>query len=158
VRKTHSPEVISYALSTIKANGGNLKAAERDLRAQGYVVARSTLRAWDQGKIPKAAAEQVAESGTRSKASVAVAKRFREIQSLYFDRAQQPEVVAKTSGKDALIIIAIADDKATRAEGGPTSITENRVTRYVDPEALRRLAGAVDDDPRISLPERTPTT
>jgi hypothetical protein len=77
-------------------------------------------------------------------ALAAVAKEFRDVQKLYLDRAKEPEVVAKTSAKDAVLIAAIADDKAFRAEGGPAHTVQHDVRiALVEPDGLRRLAAQV---------------
>ena len=131
--KTYTADEVARGLAGIAAANGNLRQAARDT---GF--SRTTLRAWLAGRLPRGITREDV-NGAQPEANRQVAGEWREVERLYLGRLRDPEVVARTSAQQAAIIGGIASDKATRAEGGPTSISESRQVRIslVEPDALR---------------------
>jgi hypothetical protein len=157
-RKTYDAATIANALATVQAEGNFLRASKL------LGISRSTLRAWASGQLPgPVASEPVAVFAARqTDAKQTLAKGYREVEGLYLGHLKNPEVVAKASAAQAAIVAGVMSDKATRAEGGPTSISEHRVARYVEPNALRKLADAVlvasaNRPERVALPSNAGT-
>jgi hypothetical protein len=150
-RKTYDAATIANALAVVRAEGNFLRASKL-LR-----ISRSTLRAWAGGQLPEPVARespQVFEM-RQSEALKTVSKAYREVEGLYIGQLKRPEVIAKASAAQAVIVVGVMSDKATRAEGGPTSITETRHARYVQPDTLRAMARDVIDADVKVLPART---
>jgi len=144
--KTHDIATVATAIRAIAANNGSLNAASREMG-----VARSTLRRWQAGDYPAGmTAEDVAIAASDAGAGRAAA--YRKTAKLYLDRLNDPKVVNETKARDAAVIVGILDDKGVRAEGGATSINEERHIVYVKPTALRELAGSVIDGTYTPLP------
>jgi len=138
--KTYDAATIGNALRVVAANNGSLKAASRELKG----IARSTLRRWAAGEYPPGLTEKDVQIAA-GEAGAERAAEYRRTAKLYLDRLQDPKVVQETKARDAAVIVGILDDKSVRAEGGPTSINEERQIRYVSPTALYELAGEVID-------------
>jgi hypothetical protein len=138
-RRTYSTEAIAQAVATVRAEG-SLKRASRLLG-----ISRSTLRAWISGQLPQPVAAEGPEAFHKRQvvAGHKLASGYRAIEAVYQEHIKQPEVVAKASAAQSAVVIGVMSDKAVRAEGGPTSITETRVYRYIEPDALRDQAEAV---------------
>jgi transposase-like protein len=153
--KGYDRAFIDRALAVISANNGSLKAASRELG-----ISRSTLRAWRDGQVPAASrySDPSSASDGRRAAASKYADELRGVRGLYLDQLRRPEVVQDTKAKDAATVVGILDDKAVRAEGGPTSITETHVFRYVEPDALRNLAERVVRGGVVRTIEVTSTT
>ena len=152
--KKHDAATIGTALRTIAANNGSLNAASKELGG----IARSTLRRWQAGDFPPGITPQdVALAASDAGAERAAA--YRKTAKLYLDRLNDPKLINETKARDAAVIVGILDDKGVRAEGGATSINEERHIMYVSPNALRELAGQVIEGEfktqglTISLPE-----
>lgn len=150
----YDPDQIRRAIAVVQSCG-SLKQAARETG-----IARTTLREWMQGKLPKGTdlatvtptGEEVAKVGQDR------AGEFRSVAKLYLTHLRRPEVVKETKAKDAATVVGILEDKAVRAEGGATSVNEQRSVVYVMPTALRDMSGDVIDgrlvEPMtLSLPE-----
>ena len=148
--KLYDAETMARALRVIAANNGSLNAASKELG-----IARSTLRLWQAGKFPGSTPGE-AVSALVPAAGRALASGYREIESLYKDQLKDPAVVGATKAKDAALVVGIMSDKATRAEGGPTSINETHIrVSLVAPGALKALRpGVVEGDFRELEPRR----
>jgi hypothetical protein len=136
--KLYDAETIARARRAIAANNGSLNAASKELG-----IARSTLRQWQAGKFPGSSSQEAVATAEPA-AGRALAHGYREIEALYKDQLKDPTVVSATKAKDAALVVGIMSDKAQRAEGGPTSINENRVrVSLVAPGALKALKPGV---------------
>ncbi len=138
---SYSGAEIKRALAMLASSGSLLDTS----KATG--IARSTLRKWRDGRLPKSAGDDFVAPTEQEAAEVGAerAAEFRSIQSLYLDHLRDPEVVADASAKDAAVIAGILDDKAVRAEGGERSSTVNIKIAFVSPSALRELSAGVID-------------
>lgn len=98
----------------------------------------------------------VESAGLRQRKEREVASKLHTVRDVYSEWLLNPDVVAGTSAKDAAIIVGITTEKIQLLEGKPTQRTEHRVVRYVEPGALRELAGRVIDVPARVEPVRRP--
>ena len=134
-QKGYDADTIAHALAVVRAEG-NLKRASAITG-----ISRSTLRGWAAGNVPSAVAAEGADAlaDKTDAAGAELAKGYREVESAYREHLLKPEVVAKATAAQAAIVVGVMSDKATRAEGGPTSISESRQVRIslVEPDALR---------------------
>jgi hypothetical protein len=99
-RRHYSDEERAAALAALKANGGNL-----ELTAKQAGVPRNTLRGWAEQP------DRAAPSELRQEKVESYADLYDQVTRAYLGRALDPDVVGKTSGKDAVVAAATATDK-----------------------------------------------
>lgn len=126
------------ALITLDSNGGNLFRTSQELQ-----IPRKTLESWAKDR----AGNNWSVAEMRQENTKSVADMFEGIVRKYLTHADDPFVIASTTGRDAIFAAAIATDKMQLLRGLPTSITEN-VERN---ELTVILAGALEG--ALDLPE-----
>jgi transposase-like protein len=108
------------ALAMLQANGGNVLRTACDLD-----IPEATLRLWksqQKGDSPVA----VAVAGKCEPIKDDLASLFERAVRVYVGHALDPDVVKKTSGKDAIVAAAVAAEKRQLLRGDPTEISDDR--------------------------------
>ena len=140
-RRTYSEEDIAGALTSLRANDGQVRATARELGIPPMTLgqwATETRRPETPANRPNRIAvstHQVEETISQLSAIIPQAL------------ARVVEALPTLNGYQAMLAAAIAIDKRQLLSGGPTSRTEVLRARYVEPTALRELARKVIDVP-----------
>lgn len=147
-RRVYSEEDIAGALTSMRANEGQVRATSREIG-----VPATTLSQWARDARRPETAEN---SARRHVVSTQQAEETIQQLSAIIPQAlaRVAEALPTLNGYQAMLAAAIAIDKRQLLSGGPTSRTEVLRARYVEPTALRALAAKVVDVPVIGTTPR----
>jgi hypothetical protein len=132
----YADDVVNLALKLVVLNGGQLKPASEQLRAEGFDIHRNTLRDWRDRQFPRRYHQIRGELGQQVTEEIAGRALERALEA---DGAEQKYIeaaIARLDEVDATHLaknaLALANAKAQNIEKSqllrerPTQITENR--------------------------------
>lgn len=144
-KRTYSAEDIGNALAVLKSNKGNLLRTAKELG-----IPRLTLREWEKNnRRDSPEVRQIQHEKEQD-----MLKLYGNAERTYLEQATRPEIVAKTSGLDAMKAAGIARDKQQILNGQPTSISASVLSE--DQRRLRLVEILTSIAARTSHNDSTP--
>jgi len=122
------------ALALLQANNNNLKQTARELS-----IPRATLAKWTKGEGVNSAVIQKCDEKKEELGDL-----FEKAARLYLGRSLEPDVIAKTNGKDAMVTAATATDKMQLMRNKPTSINQNNSQEMLIMNCLRTIKDLIE--------------